>query len=77
MILPGYIGLSQEIEEALAMIRERFPANAFPYLSLEQTNDGKQPPVSSISFLPSNNKVRTQLPGVTCQHVKLGGAPRN
>ncbi|CAG7834983.1 unnamed protein product [Allacma fusca] len=50
-------GLCTEIDEALAMIRERFPANTFPYLSLEKTNQGKQTPPSSVSYLPSNNKL--------------------
>jgi len=51
-------GMCSEIEEAIAMIRDRFPVKRFSYLTLEQVNHQKPtPPTASISFLPSNNKL--------------------
>lgn len=47
-------GMCSEIDEALAMIRDRFPSNTFPYLSLEQVNYSSQP---ALAYLPSNNKL--------------------
>ena len=46
--------MCSEIDEALAMIRDRFPSNTFPYLSLEQVNSSAVP---ALAYLPSNNKV--------------------
>ena len=51
-------GFSTEIEDAIGMIRDRFPEKRFPYLTLEQVNRLKViPSASSISLLPPNNKV--------------------
>jgi len=55
ILKPGY---AAEIEDALGMIRDRFPEKKFPFLSLQQVNQLKLIPcASAISFLPPNNKV--------------------
>jgi A-kinase anchor protein 1 len=52
-------GLCSEIEDAIRMIRERFPIKRFPYLTLDQVNLQKSiSPSTSISLLPSNNKLK-------------------
>jgi len=52
-------GLCSEIEDAIRMIRDRFPIKRFPYLTLDQVNHQKSISSStSISLLPSNNKLK-------------------
>ncbi|CAL8137358.1 unnamed protein product [Orchesella dallaii] len=49
-------GVSSEIDQALLMIRERFPLKRFPQLTLEQVNmqNSQVAPASNISFIPNN-----------------------
>ncbi|ODN02613.1 KH domain-containing protein C56G2.1 [Orchesella cincta] len=49
-------GVCTEIEQAILMIRERFPLKRFPHLTLEQVNmqNSQVAPASNISFIPNN-----------------------
>jgi len=62
-------GVGKEIEDAIEMIRERFPVKQYPCITLAQViYDGELP--TSISFLPANNKLNL-IEGVV-NDVSLG-----
>ena len=51
-----FAGMCTEIDQALGMVRERFPFRKFPRVTLEQVNYDGVP--ASMAFLPANNKVK-------------------